>query len=562
RLARPADAPGGRAGLADLAGPKRPQPAAREGPAAAPGARCRPAGRPAEPVERGDRRGERPSSQRFARARRAQRPPEDARALGYRRAPPVVAVENELPRARGRGHEVTGSAGASSAPAPRLRPSWSVQDSASGRRWDLSCASSTFLPAPSVRRAIVKYLKSSRPGHEYLEADYACEPGYALASFAHGDSSSSSRLLCEERRWIGRLPVCEYREDSGPTCARLGCDQLCSIADDRPECSCREGYRLDQDRASCIDVDECATDNGGCSEMCENTEGGFFCACDGDERALSADRTSCVGEYRAVAGGAAAERRLLRTEPAAAATCCSAPSPVGRGYLKCSDSERAAAAADEEAEQRRTRPVGAGTRCHLECPRGYELRGEYELTCRSDGRWDGPKHGECLGYGKPRLDCPKDVLAELPVGRDEAFVAYEQPSTDLDWFRYVRSRPSWGTRLEANLKLGLHEVSFYARHPVSGKLASCRLKISVQEGQAPKVHDCPSDVQVTGRNGSAIFWTEPIFTDNVGVSRVTSTRRPGQTFSLGGHKVEYEAADEAGWTTKCIFTVVLRPLPE
>lgn len=83
------------------------------------------------------------------------------------------------------------------------------------------------------------------------------------------------------------------------------------------------------------------------------------------------------------------------------------------------------------------------------------------------------------GYSKPRLDCPADVTAELSPGRDEAFVTFDQPSTDLDWFRYVRSKPTWGTRLEANLKLGVHEVTFYARHPVSKKQTSCTLRIMV-----------------------------------------------------------------------------------
>lgn len=84
------------------------------------------------------------------------------------------------------------------------------------------------------------------------------------------------------------------------------------------------------------------------------------------------------------------------------------------------------------------------------------------------------------GYSKPRLECPKDVMAELPPGRDEAFVTFDQPSTDLDWFRYVRSKPSWGTRLEANLTPGVHEITFFARHPVSKKQASCVLRIIVK----------------------------------------------------------------------------------
>lgn len=87
---------------------------------------------------------------------------------------------------------------------------------------------------------------------------------------------------------------------------------------------------------------------------------------------------------------------------------------------------------------------------------------------------------DCAEYSKPRLDCPKDVIAEVPPGRDEAFVTFDQPSTDLDWFRYVRSKPSWGTRLEANLKSGVHEITFYARHPVSKKQTTCVLRITIK----------------------------------------------------------------------------------
>ena len=29
-----------------------------------------------------------------------------------------------------------------------------------------------------------------------------------------------------------------------------------------------------------IDIDECATDNGGCQNTCTNTAGGFYCSCD------------------------------------------------------------------------------------------------------------------------------------------------------------------------------------------------------------------------------------------------------------------------------------------
>ncbi|OXU22663.1 hypothetical protein TSAR_013283 [Trichomalopsis sarcophagae] len=427
-------------------------------------------------------------------------------------------------------------------------------------RGDLSCMNGTFLPAPFVQHAVIKYVKSSRPGHEYLEADYECESGYTMmgASMNFG----GGRVLCRERRWLGRLPVCVYWTDNQAMCTELNCEQLCKFVDGRPRCLCREGYRLEG--RNCIDVDECevpdlqtevcrhgcintpgsyrirfcsvlfqdinecATNNGGCTEVCENTEGSYFCACEGDERILSEDKKTCVARKTPITTVLPilpripvnlleiAEKRFEAMDREAAlgmrfretSISCSALNPAGRGYLLCSDAEPSATPTtssdgdtandedsddkgDEALEQQQQQqqqqqeevergPIRPGTKCRLKCPRGYELHGEYELTCRADGTWDGPKHGECLRYSKPRLDCPKDVVAELPPGHDEAFVTYEQPSTDLDWFRYVRSKPSWGTRLEANLKLGSHEISFYARHPVSKKQTSCTLKIAVQ----------------------------------------------------------------------------------
>ncbi|XP_078049005.1 uncharacterized protein LOC144476208 isoform X1 [Augochlora pura] len=575
---------------------------------------------------------------------------------------------------------------------------------------DLSCINGTFMPAPLARHALIKYVKSSVPGHEYLEADYECAPGYYIAT-------TPNRLLCKNRQWIGQLPKCKIKHSPEGVCIDAPCDQICKEIDGRPVCSCYKGFRLednkcvdvneckdnkggcehkcvntpgsfrcecpkgmklDEDRflcrdinecllnnghgpcqdtcrntiggyecscdglqdsvlsadnhtcqdagpcsvnnagcshtclstmgrvfclcpdgfileddwktcqdvdecaqpdlqtemcrygcintagsyrcaqpmelkdqpildslsitclpgyeatpdGTCIDINECTIDNGGCMEVCENTDGGFFCGCDGDEKALSSDGKSCVD---------------LKN------TTCPPLNPEGRGYLMCS---RSATAKSRRGRRRSSnRP---GTNCFLKCPYGYQLHGEYELACRSDGTWDGPKHGECVRYSMPRLECPQDVVAELPPGRDEAFVTFDQPSTDLDWFRYVRSKPSWGTRLEANLTPGVHEITFFARHPVSKKQASCVLRIIVKGGEAPKVKDCPNDIEVTGKNGSAITWTEPIFTDNVKVTRIRSNESPGRRFDIGGHRIEYEATDEAGWSSKCVFTVVLR----
>ncbi|XP_066264138.1 uncharacterized protein [Branchiostoma lanceolatum] len=61
-----------------------------------------------------------------------------------------------------------------------------------------------------------------------------------------------------------------------------GCAQNCTNTVGSFVCSCRDGFVLNSDGLSCDDVDECAANNGGCYQNCTNTVGSFFCSCGGD----------------------------------------------------------------------------------------------------------------------------------------------------------------------------------------------------------------------------------------------------------------------------------------
>ncbi len=76
-------------------------------------------------------------------------------------------------------------------------------------------------------------------------------------------------------------------------------------------CNCSSGYLLSSNGHTCLgedlfcmidyiiatrlDVNECSTGNGGCSQICTNTVGTYSCGCTSGYT-LSNDTISCLGE--------------------------------------------------------------------------------------------------------------------------------------------------------------------------------------------------------------------------------------------------------------------------
>jgi len=73
-----------------------------------------------------------------------------------------------------------------------------------------------------------------------------------------------------------------------------GCDQQCSNSVGSFECSCTEGFTLDSNGRSCIDIDECQT-AGLCSHDCVNTPGSYHCECRNGFN-LASDQSACLGK--------------------------------------------------------------------------------------------------------------------------------------------------------------------------------------------------------------------------------------------------------------------------
>ncbi|XP_069686291.1 uncharacterized protein [Periplaneta americana] len=266
-----------------------------------------------------------------------------------------------------------------------------------------------------------------------------------------------------------------------------GCSHTCHNTLGSSNCRCPPGYMLGTDwktckpmdvkhskqtksliicapghvrtaEGQCKDIDECAVQNGGCMQGCVNIRGSFRCIC-GRGFFLGADGRTCIEERMDI-------------------VCPPLPTP-SYGYLHCT--RRAFMVAPERWRARWRRRIvnHAGAVCELRCPHGYKVHGQYRKVCEANGIWAGPQDGFCMPFPKPKIECPENITMHIEPSQSTVFVAFAQPTTDVDWFRNVVSKPSWGKRLEADLPLGHWPVTFTARHPISRHTASCTLGITV-----------------------------------------------------------------------------------
>lgn len=57
-----------------------------------------------------------------------------------------------------------------------------------------------------------------------------------------------------------------------------GCSDECVEMEGSYECRCPDGFRLEDDLKTCVDIDECEQDGHGC-QFCRNLQGSYECYC-------------------------------------------------------------------------------------------------------------------------------------------------------------------------------------------------------------------------------------------------------------------------------------------
>ncbi|MAW77717.1 MAG: hypothetical protein CMJ95_10100 [Planctomycetes bacterium] len=95
---------------------------------------------------------------------------------------------------------------------------------------------------------------------------------------------------------------------------------------------------------------------------------------------------------------------------------------------------------------------------------------------------------------------------------------------------------------------------------IHGNLATESFTITITDAENPMIHDLPGDLMYSSELGfcsATALWDDPTSTDNCGVSEMTSTHLPGDTFAVGSTDVTYTSVDIHGNDTSGSFTVVV-----
>lgn len=240
--------------------------------------------------------------------------------------------------------------------------------------------------AQSCRGDCINTIGSYKCGREAEE-----DEGYLLTvTTPEYDQNGQTEIVCDPG----------YTKDDREECIDIdecaldnfGCSHICENTPGSSSCTCPPGYNLLEDWKTCEDVDECTNGDLTCSHGCSNVNGSAHCTCPTGYQLLDDERTcedldecstnkggcsqDCIntpGSYRCACSG------LNQLQPDGK-TCrvafCVTPTIPYKGELICN-----------------TSPDRGGfyiihTSCKIRCPPDMQLTGIETITCAEDGQWD------------------------------------------------------------------------------------------------------------------------------------------------------------------------------
>jgi gliding motility-associated-like protein len=150
---------------------------------------------------------------------------------------------------------------------------------------------------------------------------------------------------------------------------------------------------------------------------------------------------------------------------------------------------------------------------------------------------------------------PTDIEAASDPGACGASVTWPAPVVEDCNLKSVVSNPVPGTQFP----VGVTNVSYTATDQ-AGNVTRFVFKVSVIDRDAPQFVRCPSDTTVStaGEASVAVSWNGPVVAEACEVSQLTSTKNPGDVFTLGENEVVYTVRDKTGNSATCTFRVTVK----
>ncbi|XP_078324156.1 prolow-density lipoprotein receptor-related protein 1-like isoform X2 [Crassostrea virginica] len=125
------------------------------------------------------------------------------------------------------------------------------------------------------------------------EEQSRCNPGESVGCRDGSFECDSGDCIFEDLVCNGRADCSDASDEGqqcGTACKDHHCQHDCIPLPQGGVCRCHQGYNIQND-GSCQDVNECETDNGGCSQVCVNSVGDRQCSCLPD---FTPHNTSCI----------------------------------------------------------------------------------------------------------------------------------------------------------------------------------------------------------------------------------------------------------------------------
>ena len=158
----------------------------------------------------------------------------------------------------------------------------------------------------------------------------------------------------------------------------------------------------------------------------------------------------------------------------------------------------------------------------------------------------------------PEINCPSNISVSNDLGACGATVMYPTP-TATDNCPGVAVTQTLGQGSGTFFSVGTSTEVFTATD-ANGKTDVCSFLVTVTDGEAPSLSNCPADTTVSnavGQCSAQVGWTAPTAIDNCAVTNLTPSQSPGSLFNAGTSTVTYIAEDAAGNADTCSFTVTV-----